>query len=142
MTVPVYNETGDNVQIPIEDIIIKKRVRNDSGDLAPLVESLRRFGLIHPVLINKRNVLIAGYRRLSAAQQLGWRTINAMVVDAKDELTKLELELEENVQRRDLDEAELSKAYSRLQKLRNPSWLRRLWTAIVHFFKRLFGIQD
>lgn len=130
------------MQIPIDDIIIKKRIRKELGDLAPLMESLRRFGLMNPILVNKRNVLVAGRRRLEAAKTLGWKTINAVTVDARDVLTKLELELEENVQRRELSTDEIAEAYSRIRKLRNPGFFRRIWNAIVRFFSRLFGLDE
>jgi ParB family chromosome partitioning protein len=129
------------VQIPIDDIVIKKRIRKELGDLTPLTESLRRFGLMNPILVNKRNVLIAGRRRLEAARTLGWKTINAISVDARDVLTKLELELEENVQRRELSVEEIAQAYERIHKLRNPGFFRRIWNAIVRFFSRLFGLE-
>jgi ParB family chromosome partitioning protein len=130
------------VQIPIDDIVIKKRVRKELGDLTPLVESLRRFGLMHPILVNKRNVLVSGRRRLEAAKTLGWKTINAVTVDARDTLTKLELEVEENVQRRELTSEEVARAYARIHKLRNPGFFRRIWNAIVRFFSRLFGLDE
>lgn len=130
------------MQIPIDDIIIKKRVRKELGDLTPLVESLRRFGLMHPVLVNKRNVLVSGRRRLEAAKTLGWKTINAVTVDARDTLTKLELEVEENVQRRELTSEEVARAYARIHKLRNPGFFRRIWNAIVRFLSRLFGLDE
>ncbi|HOJ98760.1 MAG TPA: ParB N-terminal domain-containing protein [Termitinemataceae bacterium] len=130
------------MQVPIDAIIVKKRVRKDLGDLSSLMDSMRRYGLLHPILINKKNVLIAGHRRLEAAKQLGWRTINALIVDAQDELTKLELELEENINRKAFTEEELDKGLERLRKLRNPGIFRRIWNAIVNFFKRLFNHGD
>jgi ParB family chromosome partitioning protein len=130
------------VQIPIDDIIVKRRVRKDLGDIAGLAESLRRFGLMNPVLVSKRNVLIAGRRRLEAARSLGWKTINAVTVEARDPLAKLELELEENVQRRELSTDEIAEANSRIRKLRDPGFFRRIWNAIVRFFARLFGLDE
>jgi len=130
------------VQIPIEDIIVKKRIRKDLGDINALADSLRQYGLINPVLINKRNVLIAGRRRLEAARKLGWRTINATIVDAQDSLTKLEYELEENFQRSDFSGEETQLAMNKIRKLRNPGFFTRIWLAIKAFFARLFKRQD
>ncbi|MDR3335725.1 MAG: chromosome partitioning protein ParB, partial [Treponema sp.] len=73
---------------------------------------------------------------------LGWRTINAVIVDAPEKLVKLELEIEENVQRRDFTGEELAKATKQLYRLRNPGFFRRLWNAIVRFFKWLFRINE
>lgn len=130
------------MQVPIESIIVKKRIRKELGDLGPLMDSLRRFGLMNPVLINRRNVLIAGGRRLQAARELGWKTINAIVIEASDELTRLEYEIEENIQRREFNDEETSQAYAKLYALRNPGFFRRLWNAVVAFFKRIFRIKD
>lgn len=129
------------MQIPIDEIVIKKRIRRDLGDVTPLVESLRRYGQMHPILVNKKNVLISGRRRLEAARILGWRSINALVIEAKDELSKLEYELEENAQRRDLTIEDVAKAEARIRRLRNPGFFRRIWNAVVAFFSRLFGLE-
>ncbi len=128
------------MQIDIDDIVVKKRIRKDLGDLALLMDSLKRYGLMHPILINKKNVLIAGGRRLQAAKELGWKKIEVQVIDAHDELSRLEFEIEENIQRREFSEAETDAAYARLYTLRNPGFFRRLWNRIRLFFKRLFRL--
>jgi len=125
--------------VPIEDIKVKKRVRKDMGDIAALADSMKRFGQICPILITKKNVLVAGGRRLEAARSLGWRTVNAIEVDISDELTRLEYEREENVQRRDFTDEETEEADRKIQRLRNPCLFRRIINAIVRFFKRIFG---
>lgn len=129
------------MQIPIEDIKIKRRIRKDLGDINALSESLRRYGQMHPILINKKNVLISGRRRLEAAKRLGWRTINAQLIDAGDELAKLEFELEENIQRQGLTNEEIQAAMNRIQKLRNPGFFRRILNSIVRFFRNLFHLD-
>jgi ParB family chromosome partitioning protein len=94
---------------------------------------------MHPIIVNSKNELIAGQRRLESAKQLGWRKIPAVIVDRENELEKLELEMEENLHRRNLSADELAEGYRRLDKLRNPGFFRRIWNAIRSFFKRLFG---
>lgn len=126
------------MQVRVEDIIIKKRVRRDLGDLRPLMKSMQSYGLLNPIILNRQNELIAGHRRLESAKMLGWRTIQAIVLDKESELEKLELELEENLHRRNLSADELSDGYSRLEKLKNPGFFARLWEAIKRFFRRLF----
>ena len=126
------------MQIPVNDIIVKKRVRKEIGDIEPLAESLKRYGLINPIVINKQNVLIAGERRLEAAKHLGWRTINAIISDSTDELERLELELEENIQRRDFNMEEVAEATRMIYRLQNPGLCRRILNAINNFFKRIF----
>ena len=124
--------------IPIEDIKVKKRIRKEVGDVSTLAESLKRFGQISPIVITKNNILVAGERRLEAARSLGWRTINAVVAEVDDEATKLEYELEENIQRRDFTKEEEEEAIRKIVKLKNPGLFRRIINAIVRFFKRLF----
>jgi ParB family chromosome partitioning protein len=130
------------VKIPITDIIVNKRIRKDLGDIEVLAESFKCYGQITPIIINKKNVLIAGGRRLEAAKFLGWQTINAVVIDRSGELEQLEIELEENKYRKDFNDAEIAEAARKIYKLKNPSLFRRIINAIARFFKKLFKIKD
>ncbi len=127
------------MQVRIDTITFTKRVRHDLGDLSSLKESLRQHGLLNPIVITSDNVLVAGHRRLEAAKQLGWNTISVRIVDQTDASEQLEMEIEENTQRKNLSTDELAEAYLRLDKLKNPGFFRRMWSALVEFFKRLFG---
>lgn len=121
--------------VNISEIKIKRRVRKDLGDLEPLKDSLRRYGLLNPVTIDSQYNLIAGERRLAAAKAIGWTSINAVIINNVSSLTKLELELEENNQRKEFTDAELLEGYKRLEKLRNPNFFRRLLNALISLFK-------
>ncbi|MDR1252668.1 MAG: ParB N-terminal domain-containing protein [Treponema sp.] len=125
------------MQIPIDNIIVKKRIRRDLGDIESLAESLKRYGQISPVVITRENMLIAGGRRLEAAKHLGWKTINAVISENSGELERLELEVEENIQRRDFSMEEVAEATRKIYRLQNPGFFRRLLNAIIRFFKRL-----
>jgi hypothetical protein len=61
--------------LPIAAIVVRRRQRSDVGEIAALAESMKTHDLIHPVVIDDRNHLIAGFRRLEAAKLLGWQTI-------------------------------------------------------------------
>ncbi|MFP4408946.1 MAG: ParB N-terminal domain-containing protein [Alkalispirochaetaceae bacterium] len=126
------------MQIDINSVVVRRRVRKSLGDLRPLAESLKTHGLMNPILINERHELIAGHRRLEAAKLLGWTTIAARLVDQTEEAELLEMELEENTHRKALTADELAEAYDRLDHLRNPGFFARIWKAITGFFKRLF----
>jgi ParB family chromosome partitioning protein len=130
------------MQIPIKDIQLKKRIRRDMGDSETLAESLKRYGQISPIVISKKNVLIAGGRRLEAAKHLGWRTINAIVLENTDEISRLELEVEENIQRRDFNMEEVAEATRKIYRLQNPGFFRRILNAIIRLFRWLFKIDD
>jgi ParB family transcriptional regulator, chromosome partitioning protein len=127
------------MQIPIEEIVIKRRIRQDLGDLSKLMESLKAYGLMNPILINSNRELIAGQRRLEASKRLGWKNIEAHIVDTSSDVNELEMEIDENLHRRNLSAVELAEGMSKLEKLKNPGFFRKLYLAIAGFFRRLFG---
>jgi ParB family chromosome partitioning protein len=131
-----------SMQIPVKDIIVKKRIRREMGDIEALAESFKKFGQISPIVINKKKLLITGGRRLEAAKRLGWKTINAVMVEIDGELDTLEYEVEENLQRRDFKPEELAEASRKIYRLRNPGFFRRVWNRMARFFRRLFRIED
>ena len=91
----------------------------DDGGLAELAESLREHGLVQPIVVRQqgdRYQLIAGQRRLAAAQRVGWKGILARVLEV-DDRQMAEIAIVENLQRRDLDA--LEKAASFKQYLAN-----------------------
>jgi hypothetical protein len=57
---------------PIDQIIVGPRFRKDLGDLASLAASIDELGLLQPIVVRPDGILIAGERRLRAAQLLGW----------------------------------------------------------------------
>jgi len=130
------------LKLPIEDIKIKKRIRKDLGDLTSLIDSLRSHGLMNPVVITKNNELIAGHRRIASAKVLGWKSIDVMVLDKISELEKLELEIEENVARKDFSGDELEDARARLEALKNPGIFKRILNAIIRLINSLFGLEE
>lgn len=89
----------------------------DEAALAELAESVRRHGLIQPLVVRPNDdggyTLIAGERRWRAAQAAGLETVPAVVRDASDQ-EMLALAIIENVQRTDLDPIEAARGYRRL----------------------------
>jgi len=108
------------------------------GDISALAESMKHYGQISPIVISSDKVLIAGGRRLEAARSLGWKSINAVIAEFTDELTMLEYEREENIQRADFTPAEEEAADEKIEELRHPPFFRRVWNAIAGFFRKLF----
>lgn len=133
--------------IKISDVKVKKRVRKDLGDLSSLKDSLRTFGLLNPITINSNYELIAGERRLEAAKAIGWESINATMIAAPvNKINQLEMELEENNQRKEFTDEELLEGYKRLERLRNPSfvmkilkWICNLFIKLGNLIKKLFS---
>ena len=130
------------MQVSVNDIKVKKRVRKDLGDLDDLKFSMNRYGLLNPITINSNFELVAGERRLEAAKALGWTEIEAIMIDTKDKLTLLEIELEENNQRKPFTDEELMKGLETLRKLRNPHFFTELKLKLIEFFQRHFDARE
>ena len=88
----------------VDSISIGVRHRtNPEEDLAPLMRSIERLGLLQPVTITPDGVLICGQRRLEAVKRLGWRTLRVWVrVGLSDDLTRLLAEQDENAMHKPL----------------------------------------
>lgn len=56
-----------------------------------LMDSIEQVGLLQPLIINSRNEVISGNRRLLAIQQLGWEEVDVeeVVTDPDEELLRL-----------------------------------------------------
>jgi ParB family chromosome partitioning protein len=95
---------------------LQPRKRFADHELEELVESIRQYGIIQPLIVTERNgdfELIAGERRLRSAKALNLPTVPVIVREA-DEQEKLELALIENIQREDLNPVETALAFRKL----------------------------
>jgi ParB family transcriptional regulator, chromosome partitioning protein len=114
------------MQVLLSEIIIpERRQRHEIGDIAELADSISRLGLIHSIVIDRNNTLIAGYRRYSACKSLGWTHVDCNFSDELDPLIIHLIELEENIKRKDLTWQERHDAiieYHRLRKEQEPGW--------------------
>jgi len=129
------------VQVEIGSVLVRKRVRKELQDIEQLADSMNRLGQLHPITVTRRYILVAGQRRLEAARFLGWSTIEATIIAHDALANRLELELEENLQRCPLKREELESALEKLDKLKHPGLFRRILNAVVAFFIRLLGIE-
>ena len=92
------------------------RKRFDADSLATLTASIAEHGVLQPILVTETidgYQLVAGERRLRAAQAAGLDRIPAVVRQLADR-DQLELALVENLQREDLDPIETADAYRQL----------------------------
>ena len=95
------------------------RRRFDPAEEAALAESIRRHGVLQPLLVTPSTtrpgqfVLVAGERRWRAARTAGLREAPVTVI-AADAQRRAELALVENMQRRDLGPMERAGAYQAL----------------------------
>jgi ParB family transcriptional regulator, chromosome partitioning protein len=112
-------------ELPIESIVAnpqQPRKSFDYNSLQDLSDSLKRTGLLQPVLVRRHGQqyqIVVGERRWRAAQMAGLTHIPAIVREAT-EAQSLELALVENLLREDLNPMEEAAAYQRL--LTEFSW--------------------
>jgi len=84
------------------------RKRFDEEALEELSESIKKYGLIQPIVVTKKDgyyQIIAGERRWRASKKAGLATIQAIVRE-DDEKKNKEIALIENIQREDLNAVE------------------------------------
>ncbi len=105
-------------KIKVKDVKVGERLRTDYGDISALATSIQRYGLLHPIVIDEKNNLIAGERRLRAHIKLGKNEIECRRFSELNDVDKKEIELEENIQRKQLDWQELVLAKLSLHELR------------------------
>lgn len=129
--------------IPISSIIIptdRQRQEFDESALLELATSISKFGLFHAVQIRTNGTLVTGERRLRAIQQhllplnktftYGGELVPAghlpvIIVTAEDPLALEEIELDENLRRKDLTWKEMAATTARLDKLRQAQALQK-----------------
>lgn len=122
IVVPIRKDDGVVRLIPVDSIDpnpLQPRKAFEPGALDSLVDSIRRNGLLQPILVQEmkpgRYRIIAGERRWRASREAGLKMIPAALRKA-DETEELALALIENVQRENLNPVEEARAYLRLSK--------------------------
>lgn len=113
--------------IPIQSISVKDRARLIYGDLDTLRQSIRETGLIQPICVMEtaepnQFELLAGGRRLAAMIAEGWTMIPCRILPHMDELSKKEVELEENVQREDFSPVERANLVRAILELKTKKY--------------------
>ena len=113
------NEVGRILALPVERISPNPNQPRRSFSLSELRElsaSIAELGMLQPLTVRPHGEnweLVAGERRLRAAQLAGLQAVPCIVVDVDEEQSSL-LALVENLQRRDLDFVEEALALARL----------------------------
>lgn len=92
--------------------------RKDFGDIEELAASIRTHGLISPIVVspsgNRRFRIIAGERRFRACRMAGLAQVRA-IVRTLEEQSRIEVQLVENIQRKDLNPIEEARVFRRLK---------------------------
>lgn len=116
-----------SAELSVESIVIRRdeRQRKELQGIDELAESIRKRGLIQPIVITRNNELIAGERRLSAVKSLKHEVIRVVYSDELDPGELKALELEENIKRVDLPWKDLCLAiddYHEYQRTKSKKW--------------------
>lgn len=91
------------------------RTHFDEGEIAELCDSIRAHGILQPIIVRRaldRFQLVAGERRLRAAQMAGWERAPVQIRQVSDREMS-ELAIVENVQRKDLNAIEKARSFQR-----------------------------
>lgn len=117
---PAETEAGERLRdLPIESLVpnpTQPRKTFAPGALAELAASIRASGVLEPIIARPRGdrfEIVVGERRWRAAQQAGLARIPTQIREVND-AEALELALEENLLREELNPIETAQAYQRL----------------------------
>lgn len=111
------------VMVPIAGIDRSHNVRAGLGDLEELAESVGERGIVVPVTVARANgdaqggedwILVAGHRRVAAAERVGLATVPALVREYESAEERMLDTLAENLQRLDLNPFDEARAFRRL----------------------------
>lgn len=93
---------------------LQPRHRFDETALATLGESIRKHGILEPIIVRPRDdrfEIVAGERRFQAAVQIGLEEVPVTIRDL-DDRTAMEIALSENLEREDLSPIEVAVSFS------------------------------
>ncbi len=151
--IPDTTDSGASLReidiIRIKTNPFQPRGQFDQEKLQELADSIREHGVVQPVIVSPGKdgyTLVAGERRLRAAQLAGLHTIPALTREMESG-TMLQIALIENLQREDLNPIEEARAYRQLMEEFNytqEELARRLGKsrpAIANTI-RLLGLSD
>jgi DNA modification methylase len=130
-------------RIAITDVKVGIRIRKEYGDLESLASSINRHGQLQPIVITDENILIAGERRLEALKLLGATEVDCVFRAELDETQRLELELEENIRRKDFTWPEEVSALFDLYELKQAKYGARSPNGqVIEGTTGGFGVKD
>ncbi len=117
--IPSVSEGEKLKEISVDNVFpnpFQPRQRWDDDALEELVASIKRYGVLQPIIVRKTDrgyEVVAGERRLRAAKKAGLVKIPAIVKDLSDR-DLMEYALVENLQREDLNPIEAAQALKNL----------------------------
>lgn len=136
---PDEKQVADKIfEVPVEKIIVPPdRQRKEFTDIESLAVNIYNIGQIYPLVVDESYKLIAGERRLRAIKRLGLPTVKVIFQRDTDDETKREIEIEENLQRKQFTWQEEVKAKAELYAIQ-----QRKYGASVKGFGGGFGLKE
>ena len=120
--------------VKVADIIIDERYRVDLGNIDELQESIREKGILQPITLSSDLHLLAGGRRYTASVALGLVEIPALLRVIEGEVDAREIELIENMHRKEFTWQEQAKLIARIHTLyseKNINWTGRKTAELI-----------
>jgi len=85
-------------ELEVARITRRLELRRDLGDLGTLIASIRRLGLLNPLVVDRDGVLVSGTRRLAACREAGLPRVPVWRLDvAFDSIAALDIQSDENL---------------------------------------------
>lgn len=110
-------------EVKLDSIVVEEQARKDFGDIKALAASIKRHGLLQPIILEPSNGgyrLVAGHRRLHAMAELGFETLpegTFTIREFEDAKATAHAQFEENVRRKDFTVDEEADAVQQLLEL-------------------------
>jgi ParB family chromosome partitioning protein len=107
------------IDIPIEKLFVSEcntRYRFGAGELTELAESIKKHGVIEPLIVRRvgeKAEVVSGLRRFEAAKMAGLKTVPCIVKELDDVDARI-LSLMENLDREDLPDIAKARALKQL----------------------------
>ena len=146
---PKEKEQHRGVLVPIRitaiDVVSNTRRHFHLDDILELSNSIKQIGILQPLVVHKSDgdisfELICGERRLKAAELAGLTEVPCMVYDKLPADTVLEMQITENLQRKNINAMEESDAFEQLVKrgISTPELIaEKLGTSVRYVYDRL-----
>ena len=116
----IFKKTSD-----LKPHALNAAIYGDGAD-SDLLESIKKHGILTPILITESGLVISGHRRLNAAQMVGLEMVPVTVVDALDQLEEEELLIMTNRQRQKTNEQKMREGKKLLEIVQERARRRSL----------------
>ena len=77
------------IEVRVEDLVPYENNPRKNGNVEQVENSIREFGFLVPLVIDKENIIVCGHSRYLAAKSLGLKTVPAV---RADDLTEKQIE--------------------------------------------------